>query len=141
MADEIKQRSDPAIVVSVTVVSLVVFWLSYAVTNFASQMVAGRWWYSLPVWTAVHIACAFGSMALARRCCDLLFKSYSGRTPFVLFLLIGIVLIARHFTQGYGEMSLLLDTIVDAFIIAAAFWWFWRGRPSQFYSSRSTPLQ
>lgn len=129
MMSEDGQKNDPAMVLGPILLAQAVFWSSYAIANVLAKLALGLWWYSLPVWTAAHLAFGFGCMALARFCCDRVFRTYSGRGPFVLFLCVGVVVMAWYFASEPLGTGLLLDLAVQLFIVVSAYWWFWRGRP------------
>lgn len=128
MVSEGRQLNDPAMVLGPILLAQAVFWPSYAIANVLAKLALGLWWYSFPVWTVEHVAFGFGCMALASFCCDRMFKTYSGPGPFVLFLCVGVVVMGWHFLNQPLGTGLLLDLAVQLFIVASAYWWFWRGR-------------
>ena len=137
---EIDRRGGASAAVGAALLTLAVFWLSYAIATFAAKLIFGILWYSLAVWTAVHAICVLNCMALARFCSDKVFKAYSGPGPFVLFLVVGILSTIWILGGNYLGIGLLLDLVLQLVIVAAAYWWFGLRKPLPFRKSLSPTL-
>jgi hypothetical protein len=125
MVIESKGQDDPVAVVGAPLLALAVYSLSYTVAAFVAKMALGVFWYSLPINTAQKIICSLAAMSLARYCCDVVLKIYSKRGPFIIFLCVGVFMIAGFLMGSLGHADPLQFQLEwPVFTIAAAYWWF-----------------